>query len=142
MAEVDPSRTAHDPAAGPAGADQGPAHAGAELAVEIPAAEAARLLRQPPAAAGHLLLLDCRTPEEHATARIAGSVLIPMQELPDRIGELEAARQATIIVHCHHGMRSLKVARWLRGQGFSRACSMQGGIEAWSIEIDPAVPRY
>jgi adenylyltransferase/sulfurtransferase len=109
--------------------------------LEIPAADVARLLRQP-TAFGSPLLLDCRTPEEHATARIAGALLIPMQDLPDRLAELEAFRQATVVVHCHHGMRSLKVARWLRDQGFSRAVSMQGGIEAWSMEIDPSVPRY
>ena len=91
---------------------------------------------------GGWLLLDCRTPEEHATARIEGAILIPMQELPERVGELTAWRDKPVIVHCHHGMRSLKVARWLRDQGFSRAVSMQGGIEAWSMEIDPSVPRY
>jgi rhodanese-related sulfurtransferase len=69
-------------------------------------------------------------------------MLVPMQELPERLAELEAFRPATVVVHCHHGMRSLKVARWLRDRGFSRAVSMRGGIEAWSLEIDPAVPRY
>ena len=88
------------------------------------------------------LLLDCRTPEEHATARIAGAVLIPMQELSARVDELAAWRDKPIIVHCHHGVRSLRVAHWLRERGFSGARSMRGGIEAWSVEIDPSVPRY
>jgi rhodanese-related sulfurtransferase len=88
------------------------------------------------------LLLDCRTPEEHATARIAGAVLISMQELPTRLAEIEAWRDAPIVVHCHHGMRSLRVARWLREQGFAQAQSMAGGIDAWSETIDPTVPRY
>ena len=88
------------------------------------------------------LLLDCRTPEEHATARIAGAVLIPMQEISARLGEIEAWRDKPIVVHCHHGVRSLRVARWLRERGFAGARSLRGGIEAWSVEIDPSVPRY
>ncbi|MFN9367394.1 MAG: rhodanese-like domain-containing protein [Planctomycetia bacterium] len=110
--------------------------------LEVSVSAAARLLRDAVAARGGTLLLDCRTPEEHATARIEGSMLVPMQELSGRLAELDAFRQATVVVHCHHGMRSLKVARWLREQGFPRAVSMQGGIDAWSVEIDPAVPRY
>lgn len=110
-------------------------------AIEISASDAAaRLRRAPPSDA--LLLLDCRTPEEHATARIAGAMLLPMQELPDRVGELAAWREKPVIVHCHHGMRSLRVAKWLREQGFSGAQSMQGGIDAWSTDVDPTVPRY
>lgn len=89
-----------------------------------------------------VLLLDCRTAEEDAIARIAGAVLLPMQEIPGRLHEIERYRGARIIVHCHHGMRSLRVARWLRDQGFARASSMAGGIDAWSEQIDPAVPRY
>ena len=88
------------------------------------------------------LLLDCRTPEEHATARLAAAVLIPLQELPARIGELEAHRAAPLIVHCHHGMRSLRVAQWLRDRGFALAQSMRGGIDAWTDEIDPTIPKY
>lgn len=88
------------------------------------------------------LLLDCRTAEESTLARIDGAVLIPMQEIPQRVGEIESHRDRLLIVHCHHGMRSLRVAGWLREQGFSRATSMAGGIEAWSIAIDPRVPRY
>lgn len=110
----------------------------AVVPIEVSVTDASGLLRAAPAP----LLLDCRTPEEHATARIAGAMLVPVQELPERLAELEAFRRATIVVHCHHGMRSLRVARWLRDQGFSRAVSMRGGIEAWSMEIDPAVPRY
>ena len=95
-----------------------------------------------PGPAAAWLLLDCRTPEEHATARIAGGVLIPMQDLPARVGELAAHKATPLIVHCHHGMRSLRVAKWLRDQGFALAQSMRGGIDAWSEEIDPSVPKY
>lgn len=111
-----------------------------EPPLELSAADAARMLRDPPPSG--VFLLDCRTPEEHAGARIAGAVLIPMQELPDRLAELEPHRGRAIIVHCHHGMRSLRVTRWLRERGFPQVQSMAGGIEAWSTDVDPAVPRY
>ena len=108
------------------------------LPLEITVRDAAAALRGPAAP----FLLDCRTPEEHATARIAGAVLIPMQELPERVGELADHKAGPLIVHCHHGMRSLRVATWLRNQGFALAQSMQGGIDAWSDDVDPQVPKY
>jgi rhodanese-related sulfurtransferase len=110
-------------------------------AIEISAADAAVVLRNTPPSAA-LLFLDCRTPEEYATAKIAGAMLLPMQEITERVAEIEAWRDKPIIVHCHHGMRSLRVAKWLREQGFTLAQSMQGGIDAWSTDVDPAVPRY
>lgn len=73
-------------------------------------------------------------------ARIAGAVCIPMDELPRRVGELPAERE--IIVHCHHGIRSLRATMWLRDQGFAHVFSMAGGIEAWSREVDASVPQY
>jgi rhodanese-related sulfurtransferase len=88
------------------------------------------------------LLLDCREQKEFAVARIAGSQLIPMQQIPNRLVELEPFRDKQIVVHCHHGGRSLRVAEWLRQQGFLTARNMTGGIDAWSLEIDPTVPRY
>jgi rhodanese-related sulfurtransferase len=89
-----------------------------------------------------VLLLDCRTAEEYAIAKIEGSVLIPMQEIGERLAELEPWRDKPIIVHCHHGVRSLRVTHFLREKGFSQAQSMKGGIDAWSVEVDPSVPRY
>ncbi len=94
------------------------------------------------AAGESFLLLDCREPDEHAIARIAGAVLIPMRTIPERLADVEPHRDRPIVVHCHHGVRSLRVARFLRERGFARAQSMVGGIEAWSLEIDPATPRY
>lgn len=88
------------------------------------------------------LLLDCREPDEHATARIAAAKLLPMSQIADRASELEPHRQSHIVVHCHHGGRSLRVTRWLREQGFANVQSMAGGIDQWSLEIDPTVPRY
>lgn len=110
-----------------------------DVPLELSVTDAARVLREQQAT---VLLLDCRTPEEHATASIDAAVLIPMQELPDRVAELEPHRMRPIIVHCHHGMRSLRVARWLRERGFALAQSMAGGIDAWSSDVDPRVPRY
>ena len=109
--------------------------------IEITSADASKRLENSDTST-RPLLLDCRTPEEYAIAKIDGAVLIPMQELPARLAELESWRDKPIVVHCHHGMRCLKVAQWLREQGFSFAQSMTGGIDAWSAEIDPAVPRY
>lgn len=91
------------------------------------------------------LLLDVRTPDEHATARIAGSVLIPLQDLEKRLDELEAddgSRRRPIIVHCYAGGRSMKATALLRASGFADVRSMAGGIDAWSRAIDPSVPRY
>ncbi len=65
-----------------------------------------------------------------------------MSEITTRLDELADARDAQLVVHCHHGGRSLKVARWLRENGFAQAQSMAGGIDQWSQEIDPSVPRY
>jgi adenylyltransferase/sulfurtransferase len=114
----------------------------AERPLEITVVDAAAKLKGDAAP----LLLDCRTPAEHHTARIDGALLIPMQELPDRVGELAAClagdKAGPVIVHCHHGMRSLRVATWLRDQGFTGAQSMQGGIDAWSDQIDRLVPKY
>jgi rhodanese-related sulfurtransferase len=88
------------------------------------------------------LLLDCREPKEFDVARIAGAKLLPMREIPTRIAELEPFREKRIVVHCHHGGRSQRVTEWLREQGFAAAQNMTGGIDAWSLEVEPTVPRY
>ena len=87
------------------------------------------------------VLLDCRENSEVATARIAGTMHIPMREIPARIAEL-GAKQGRIVIHCHHGGRSQRVTQFLRQQGFDQAQNMAGGIDAWSQEIDSSVPRY
>jgi rhodanese-related sulfurtransferase len=88
------------------------------------------------------ILLDCREADEYAIAKIDAALFLPMSEIQQRLGELAGDRDRQIIVHCHHGGRSLRVAQWLRQQGFSRAQSMSGGIDAWSLQIDARVPRY
>jgi rhodanese-related sulfurtransferase len=90
-----------------------------------------------------VVLIDVREPHEYQTARIEGSELIPMRSVPARVAELEdRAADATLIVYCHHGVRSLQVVNWLREQGVEACQSMAGGIDRWSLEIDPSVPRY
>jgi len=84
-------------------------------------------------------LLDVRTAEERAIAAIEGARAIPLQELPDRLGELDAADR--VVVHCHHGPRSTRAATLLRDRGYA-AHNMAGGIDAWSERVDPSVPRY
>lgn len=85
-------------------------------------------------------LLDVREPYELETARISGTVDIPMNDLPQRIQELDPEQH--IIVVCHHGRRSANVAAWLQRQGFERVQSMRGGIDEWSRVVDPTVPIY
>ncbi len=88
------------------------------------------------------LFLDCRESTEYDTAHIKGTTLLPMSEIQDRVGELEEYKQSLIVVHCHHGGRSLRVTHWLRSQGFANVQNLTGGIDAWSQTIDNTVPRY
>ena len=88
-------------------------------------------------------MIDVREPGEFATARLAGGELIPMNTVPQHLQRLdEMAEEAPLIVFCHHGMRSLMVVNWLRQQGVAACSSMSGGIDQWSLSIDPEVSRY
>ena len=89
-----------------------------------------------------LILIDCREADEYAATHIAQAKLVPMSEIADRLSELEPYKARPIAVHCHHGGRSKRVVSRLREQGFSQAQNMTGGIDQWSQEIDPNVPRY
>lgn len=86
--------------------------------------------------------VDCRETSEYDAVKIDGTTLLPMSEMAERVGELEEHRESDIIIHCHHGGRSLRVANWLRQQGFSTAQSMAGGIDVWAVEIEPGMLRY
>jgi rhodanese-related sulfurtransferase len=95
------------------------------------------------AAGEKIHLVDVRESSEFSVARIAGAELIPMRSVPAQLQRLEAASdEATLILYCHHGVRSLNVVNWLREQGLSACQSMAGGIDRWSLQIDPSVPRY
>ena len=90
-----------------------------------------------------LHLIDVREPLEHQQAAIAGAELIPMRTIPSALQALEGkSGEAPLVVFCHHGVRSLQVVNWLREQGIASSRSMTGGIDRWSVEIDPSVPRY
>ena len=86
------------------------------------------------------LLLDVREAWEWDTARIEGSRHIPMREVPARLGEVDPQREVVAI--CHHGGRSQQVAMFLEKNGFSKVHNLQGGVDAWSRTVDPAVPLY
>ncbi len=88
------------------------------------------------------LFLDCREKNEFDHVRIAGTTLLPMSELAGRVTELESQKSAPIVIHCHHGGRSLRVANWLTQQGFTNAKSMAGGIDEWAVSIEPGMARY
>jgi rhodanese-related sulfurtransferase len=86
-------------------------------------------------------LIDVREPSEHRTASIPSAELNPLgqiaqwaQQLPDKSEE--------IILHCHHGMRSERACQFLAAQGFTNLKNLSGGIDDWSLRVDPSVPRY
>jgi rhodanese-related sulfurtransferase len=87
-----------------------------------------------------LVLLDVREPDEIETAAVAGAVTIPMRDVPAHVGELPT--EIPIVVMCHHGGRSANVTGFLNANGRPNAVNLDGGIEAWSLKIDPTVPRY
>lgn len=91
---------------------------------------------------GDVVLIDCREQKEWEVAKIEGSVLMPMSRWMETTGQLQQFEGKRIVVHCHHGGRSLRVTQWLRENGFPNAQNMTGGIEEWSLKIDNTVPRY
>lgn len=92
--------------------------------------------------AADFVLLDVREHDEYEAAKIESSTLMPMSEIQERVKELDGLKDKHLIIHCHHGGRSMQVTQWLLGQGFSQVQNMAGGIDQWSQEIDPSVPRY
>jgi rhodanese-related sulfurtransferase len=97
------------------------------------------------------VLIDCRTDAERAIASIAGARHVPMPATPEWIATLVEAREdgdpdpalaGPIVVHCHHGVRSMQVVGLLHAAGFADARSMAGGIDWWSVSVDPTLPRY
>ncbi len=105
---------------------------------EIEPAELARRLKS----GERFLLLDVREPFETEIARIKGARLIPLGELEGALESLVEWKEQSLVVHCHHGGRSLQACERLRAQGFSKVENLAGGIDRWSQEVDPNVPRY
>jgi rhodanese-related sulfurtransferase len=87
-------------------------------------------------------LVDVRQPWEHETAALPNSLLLPLNELVGRTEEVHPPEAALVVVYCHHGIRSLSGAALLETAGFKNVASLTGGIDAWSILVDPKVPRY
>jgi adenylyltransferase/sulfurtransferase len=105
---------------------------------QIHVRDLARLL-----ANGHsVYLLDVRQPWEHETAALPDSVLIPLGELTARRDEVRPPPDALVVAYCHHGVRSRSAAAILGQLGFANVASLAGGLDAWSREVDPTVPRY
>ncbi len=87
------------------------------------------------------VLLDVRTPEEHALVALPGSVLVPLQDFGQRLAELEALKGKPVVVYCHSGMRSFHAAAFLASRGIE-ATSLAGGIDRYAVDVDPSLPRY
>jgi rhodanese-related sulfurtransferase len=85
-------------------------------------------------------VVDVREPWEAQIAKIDGALLIPLSEFATRARTLP--HDKPILIHCHHGGRSMQATQWLRRNGYDNVSNVAGGIDAWSLEIDPATPRY
>jgi len=105
---------------------------------EISVAEAHRRLRapQPPR------LIDVREPDEFELARIPGAELLPLSQWPAVAAEKLSDPAQPLLIHCHHGGRSARATEFLLRNGFADVTNVAGGIDAWSAEIDPSIPRY
>jgi rhodanese-related sulfurtransferase len=111
--------------------------------MQLPLEVSPRELKQRQDSGETIVMIDVREPQEFAIAHLADTRLIPMQTVPSQLESIRMlASEAPIAIFCHHGMRSLNVTMWLRGQGIENCFSLSGGIDRWSQEIDPAVPRY
>jgi adenylyltransferase/sulfurtransferase len=105
---------------------------------QISVAELDRMLK----AGEPVYLVDVRQQWEHDRARLADQVLVPLDELTSRLDEIEPPDGALVVAYCHHGVRSLSAAAILEHAGHARVASLAGGIDRWSLEIDPKIPRY
>ena len=110
-----------------------PSYAGPEISAE-------ELRREMDGKGSDLVVIDVREPHEWEIAHIEGARLIPLGQLPERLGELDG--HAEIVTHCHHGARSMKALQVLKGAGFNRVRSLAGGIDAWADRIEVGMPRY
>jgi adenylyltransferase/sulfurtransferase len=110
-----------------------PSYAGPEITVEELKAELDRK-------GENIVLIDVREPHEWEIAHIEGARLIPLNQLPERLGDLDG--HSEIVTHCHHGARSMKALEILKGAGFSKVRSLAGGIDAWAERVEPGLARY
>ncbi len=108
-----------------------------EVPLEISVEETQRLLADP---AANVVLIDVREADEVAVCAIAGARHIPMQQIPDKLGELPQNKH--LLIHCHHGGRSMLVTQFLRAKGYASVSNVAGGIDAWAQRLDPKMRRY
>jgi rhodanese-related sulfurtransferase len=87
-------------------------------------------------------LIDVREPEEYAIAHIAGAEMLPLSQWPTVAAEKLTDLAQPLLIQCHHGSRSAHAAEFLLRNGYTDVTNLAGGIDAWSVEIDPSVPRY
>lgn len=105
--------------------------------MELTVEETRRLLTETP---DRVMLIDVREPHEVEICRITGAEHIPMRQIPEHVGTLPKDKH--LLIHCHHGGRSLRVTQYLRANGYDAVSNVAGGIDAWSLVIDATVPRY
>jgi adenylyltransferase/sulfurtransferase len=108
---------------------------GADYPIEVSVHDLKRALDE-----GSATVVDVREPWEADIARIEGAMLIPLSVFAAEAKELP--RDKPILIHCHHGGRSMQATQWLRRNGYDKVANVAGGIDAWSQAIDPSVPRY
>ncbi|MEM1085581.1 MAG: rhodanese-like domain-containing protein [Verrucomicrobiota bacterium] len=92
-------------------------------------------------AAGEIRLIDCREQDEWDFNRLPKAAFLPLSRFTEIAGSV-LSKDDSVIVYCHHGMRSLHATQWLRAHGHEKCWSMKGGIQAWSESVDPSVPQY
>ena len=105
--------------------------------MEVDPHSAARMIR-----CGVWRVIDCREADEHMVCRLEGAELVPLSEWDRHFPDAFPARDENILVYCHHGFRSLRATHFLQSRGYAGARSLRGGIDAWALETDPAMPRY
>ncbi|MGZ8391738.1 MAG: molybdopterin-synthase adenylyltransferase MoeB [Gemmatimonadales bacterium] len=113
---------------------------GAEPAYDGPEITAEELRQEMKAKGGNLVLIDVREPHEWDIVHIEGARLIPLNQLPERLAELDG--HAEIVTHCHHGARSMKALEILKGAGFGKVRSLAGGIDAYAERVETGLGRY
>ena len=111
-----------------------------ETPLEIDPTEVSGLLKRP--GDRTFRLIDCREESEWQICHLPDAQLVPLPQFGELSSQVFPDTQESIIIYCHHGVRSLRATEFLRQKGFAKAQSMSGGIEAWSELVDPSTPRY
>lgn len=112
----------------------------ADTPIEISPTDVSYLLGRP--GARDFRIIDCREEDEWHICRLPDATLVPLSRFGELAPQVFTNVQENVVIYCHHGMRSLRAAQWLRQHGFARAQSMRGGIDAWADLVDPETPRY